>query len=385
MNTQLEAYRTLAAASLEDAHSLPFSAYSDAAIWQLEAQKIFHREWVFVCSKQQLPKAGDFFALRLAGEALVIIHGHDGQLRALSNICRHRGTPLLPEGFGNVEKYVVCPYHGWAYEQSGELKAVPMAGAVQVDKKKHCLPEFLLESWHGLLFVNLSSDASPLMARLEGIDEYIAGFEIDRFVKGQQGNKETWASNWKLAMENAMESYHLFKVHEQTLETTTPTRDAYYIAGNAKWTLTGGKMKSDQSKLLKWLSGDYPEMYNHYVLISLPPSFVGILTYESFDWIQVLPVNERESVIYSGGIAESLKNYDDRYVRELTQAFFAEDKEICERVQTGMESRFSSGGKLVEMERIVVDFHQFLASRLFSFQPDDFYQTEQADLFLIDH
>ena len=385
MNTQLEAYRTIAAASLEDAHSLPFGAYSDASIWQLEADKVFRNEWIFVCSQQQLPNDGDFFAFQLAGEALVIIRGKDGQLRALSNICRHRGTPLLPEGFGNVEKYVVCPYHGWAYEQNGDLKAVPMAGKTKVDKKKHCLPEFVLESWHGLLFVNLSADPEPLVQRLQGIDEFIAGFDIDRFVQGHKGAKEVWAANWKLAMENAMESYHLYKVHEQTLETTTPTRDAYYIAGCSEWTLTGGKMKQSQSKLMKWLSGEYPEMYDHYVLISLPPSFVGILTYESFDWIQILPINEKKSVIYSGGIAESLKGYDNRYVKEFTEAFFAEDKEICERVQQGMESTLSSGGKLVEMERIVVDFHQYLATRLFSSQPDDFYQAEEASLFLIDH
>lgn len=380
MNTQLEAYRDIAAASLEEAQSLPFPAYVDADIWNLEADKLFRNEWIFICAEQQLPQAGDYFAFQLAGEELVIIRGKDEQLRALSNICRHRGTPLLPTGFGQVEKYVVCPYHGWAYEQDGKLKAVPMAGKIKVDKKEHCLPAFNLDSWNGLLFINLADNPSPLSERLDGIDEFIAGFDIGRFTKGHRGGEESWKANWKLVMENAMESYHLFKVHEKTLETNTPTRDAYYIAGCSEWSLTGGKIK--QNKIMKWLAGKYPEMYDHYVLISLPPSFVGILTYESFDWIQILPINETESLVNSGGVAESVKSYDYGYVKEFTDAFFAEDKEICERVQKGMNSKLTKGGKLVEMERIVVDFHQYIASRLFGTEPHAYVQAEKAEIFL---
>lgn len=386
----LDNYRDIASQGLEEAHSLPFPVYSNHQVWQLEADEVFRKEWVFICCEQELPNEGDYFAFQLAGEAIVILRGKDDQLRALSNNCRHRGTPLLPQGFGQLGKtgksntLIVCPYHAWAYETDGALKAAPLTGKIAVDKQSHCLPIFNLQSWHGLLFINLSENPQPLSQRLQGLDDYIELFEIDRFKQGYSAGIEPWQANWKLAMENAMESYHLFKVHENTLEQTTPTRDAFYIAGSSEWSLTGGKMAQKTNKIMKWLAGDYPKAFDHYVLISLPPSFVGILTYESFDWVQVLPVDEKNSVIRSGGIAESVKGHDDKKVKEFTQAFFQEDKEICEKVQQGMSSRQGHGGKLVEMERIVVDFHQYIASRLFGTDVSDFHQDDQAVLFIQD-
>lgn len=379
----LENYREIAEADIDDAQSLPFSAYSSAPIWQLEEEQVFRKEWVFMCSEQKLSKPGDYFAFQLVGEALVIIHGKDGQFRALSNNCRHRGTPLLDEGFGQLDKHIVCPYHAWTYETDGELKAVPLAGKIKVDKKSHCLPEFHLQSWHGLLFINLSENPQPLSQRVQGLDDYIELFELDRFQEGYFREPETWKANWKLAMENAMESYHLFKVHENTLEKTTPTRDAYYLAGSSEWSLTGGRMAQKTSKIMKWLTGDYPEAYDHYVLVSLPPSFVGILTYDSFDWVQVLPIDEQHCEIRSGGISKSKSGFSEQYVKGFVEEFFQEDKDICERVQQGMNSKLGHGGKLVEMERIVADFHQFLARRLFGSESSEFFQGEKASLFLV--
>lgn len=378
----LQQYQQAAASHADSARCLPFAAYRDQQLWHQEATQIFHREWVFACAEQQLPEAGCYFAFRLAGEAIAIIRNKQGQIRALSNICRHRGTPLLDEGFGKIDKLITCPYHAWAYDMDGQIKGIPLTGDHPPDKSTHCLPHFSVDSWHGLLFVNLDTHAQPLAERLSGMDDYLSAFELSRFSAGFCGETEQWHCNWKLAMENAMESYHLFKVHQQTLETTTPTRSAFYLAGSSEWTLTAGKIQQKRSKLMSWLSGDYPDIYNHYVLISLPPSFVGILTYESFDWIQVLPEDETHCVIRSGGISTSLDGYQDKHSREFTQAFFAEDKEICERVQTGMSSQFTQGGSLVDMERVVVDFHQYLASRLFSHQPPAFYQSDEANMFL---
>jgi len=382
MRSLLQSYQQFSEAPLPEAQSLPFAVYHDKTVYETEAQQVFREDWVFACAEQQLPNAGDYFAFDLVGEAVVIIRGADGQCRALSNICRHRGTPLLDEGFGNVERHIICPYHAWSYKDTGELKAVPYPGEIKVDKQAHCLPRFHLQTWMGLLFINLSANPYPLVERMEGIDSYLSVFKPERFTQGYTGGTEHWQANWKLVMENAMESYHLFKVHKETLETVTPSKQAYYIAGSSEWSLTGGKMVDTRSRLEKWLMGDGPEAYNHYVLVSLPPSFVGIMTYESFDWIQILPDGPEGSIIRSAGIAESSGQYDDRLMQEFVEAFFAEDKWICERVQKGMHSRLGSGGKLVGMEKILVDFRQFLASRLFGSDVDAFSETTEAERFL---
>lgn len=395
MTIQFDQYLQIAAQPIEEARSLPFEAYRDPTLFEKEVTDIFHHEWVFVCAEQEIPNAGDYYALDVAGESVMILRGSDGQCRAMSNNCRHRGTPLLEYGFGNLSETdnggatdkIVCPYHAWTFSDNGTAKGIPIVGDVKLDKAAHCLPTFALESWLGLLFIHLGENPSPLAERLSSIDDYLVAFEPQRFQRGFTGSFEHWQSNWKLAMENAMESYHLFKVHKATLETTTPTRQAYYIAGSAEWTLSGGAMVMSQSKISEWLQGKTPEIYKQYVLVSLPPSFVGILTYDSFDWIHVMPVNATESLIRSGGISTSLEGYADKTVQSFTQAFFDEDKFICERVQKGMSSRQGKGGKLVSMERIVADFHQFLASRHSAaitgeYRPVEFHQGERAEGFL---
>lgn len=379
----IRSYEQTAQAPIEEAHSLPFGAYSNPEVHHLEMEHIFRNEWVFIVSEQELHQAGDYFAFTLADEPIAIIRGKDGEMRALSNLCRHRGTPLLDEGFGNVEKSIICPYHAWAYSDDGSLKAAPLPGDVKIDKEEHCLPRFHLESWHGLLYIHLGETPSPLSERLEGIDDYLGHFDLPSFKYGyRSSDTEHWNSNWKLAMENAMESYHLFKVHQDTLETVTPTRQAFHIAGCSEWTLTGGEMKNTSSKLMKWFRGDYPKVFDNYVLISLPPSFVGILTYESLAWIQVLPVDSSHCMVRSAGISNVKSRWEDKNETAFVEAFFAEDKDICERVQKGMSSTLTKGGKLVTMERVVADFHQFLGSRLFDSPVSEFYEAPDAQIFL---
>lgn len=377
--TILDSIITEAILPLEDARSLPFSAYTDRSVYDAEAEAVFSNEWVFVCMEGEVPNAGDYFAMMLANEPICVLRGDDGKLRALSNVCRHRGTALLDEGFGRVDKYITCPYHAWAYTKDGALKAVPYNKLIAVDKPEHQLITYQVSTWNGLVFVNLDDNAKPLKDRFSRIDHYLQLFEPWTFDQISQGEIESWQTNWKLAMENAMESYHLFKVHETTLETYSPTRDAYYIAGSSEWTLTGGATNRKKGVIEKILGGSHNELYDHYVLVALPPSFVGILTYGSFGWLSAHPTSETTTQIRSGatfigdGLQGSSQNDD------FTKAFFQEDKEMCERVQKGMGSTRSKGGKLVDMERVVVDFHQFLATRLGGLAPTSLHESEDAE------
>lgn len=382
MGSLLSTYQETAQASIEAAVSLPFAVYHDSQVFDLEVSKVFHQEWVFACAEKQLANPGDYFVLDLAGESVAIIHGKDGRIRALSNLCRHRGTPLLDEGFGNLERNIVCPYHAWTYDDNGQFKGAPFTGDIVVDKQKHCLPEFSCQSWKGLLFVHLGEPQQTLAERLEYLDDYLAVFEPERFDKPYVGSEESWQANWKLAVENAIESYHLFKVHKETLETVTPSKEAFYVCGSSEWSITGGKMKDQRGTLLKWFTGDYPEVYNHYLLVFLPPSFIGILTYEGFDWIQILPQTPTTCAIRSGGMSAYQLTPKETAESQFADAFMAEDKVICERVQRGMQSRLAKGGKLVSMEKILVDFRQFLANRIFNTVPDDFIESPKVDLFL---
>ncbi|WP_281558401.1 aromatic ring-hydroxylating dioxygenase subunit alpha [Thalassomonas sp. RHCl1] len=381
MKELLSQYQQEAQASMLEAKALPFGVYHDKGVFELESDKVFRKDWIFVCAAQAIAAPGYYYAFELAGEAIVVIRGQDKKLRAMSNNCRHRGTPLLDSGFGEVTGNISCPYHAWSYDDKGNFKGAPMPGKVSIDKQKHCLPQFRLESWYGLLFINLDKQAPPLAERFNGIEAYTGIYQPERFDSYSGGEVEHWQANWKVAMENALEGYHVFKVHKETLETTAPTKLAYYVAGSAYWTIIGGKLVDNAGTLAKWLRGKYPRAYDHYQIIILPPSLVLMLDYDSMSWIHVLPDGPETCVIRSGAIFPKSMFKEDQQSKAFTQAFFKEDKWICERVQKGMHSKVGKGGKLVEMERSVVDFHQYLAAKLFATDTDEFFEGENAALF----
>jgi len=381
MSKLIELYEQQAQQPLGQAQSLPFAVYHDAQVAQLEADKIFHQQWVFVCASGRLQAVGSYFAVRIGGEAVAVVHGKDGHIRAMSNNCSHRGTPLLEEGFGHIEKNIVCPYHAWTFSDAGELKGVPFDADKCVNKPQHQLPKYALQEWMGLLFINLSAQPSDLSAELEKINPFLQHYKMERFSQAYSSGVERWHSNWKLAVENGIESYHLFMVHRDTLELNTPSKKAYYVAGNSDWTLTGGEIVSQQSRLSTWFTGSTPEPLNQYMLIFLPPGFIGILTYDSFDWVAVLPDGPEHCTVHVGGMAESAPGKGDAASLDFTAQFLQEDRHICERVQDGMKSRHHKGGQLLAMERIVVDFHQYLAKSLFGSPGSAYLETDAAKQF----
>ena len=381
MSNLLSNYEQVAQQGLPGATSLPFGVYQNSEIFAVEQNRIFRNDWVFVCAELELANPGDYYAFTLAGEPVVVIRGKDNNLRALSNICRHRGTPLLDEGFGQIGKVIICPYHAWSYHDDGRLNRAPFTQSGEVDAKTHCLPTFHLQSILGLVFIYLGDNPAPLASRFEGLEQYTSIFEPSRFNAVSPSSLEQWQANWKLIMENGMESYHLFKVHKETLETVTPSKLAYHVGGSSEWTVTGGEMQDDSGWLTKMLRGSYPKAYDHYLLLSLPPNFVGIMTYDSLGWLSVLPVDSQTSQVRAAAISDSALGREDAASKEFTEAFFAEDKVICERVQRGMSARVGKGGTLVEKERVVVDFHQYLASRLFGMTPTPHYDNPEATVF----
>jgi len=349
-------------APAETAGALPFRAYIDGDVFDLEMDRIFGREWIAICCEAELPAPGHCFADTIAGEPIVAVRAVDGQLRAFFNLCRHRGTPLAEPGLGHVEHFT-CPYHAWTCDQTGELIAVPHDRTVRIDKSTHHLQRLGLEVWAGIVFVNLDPRAEPLSKRIRGLDAYVDRFAPRRFAIGKSQEPVQWQANWKIIFENGIESYHLFKVHRDTLETVTPTRGAYYLEGSAPWTVTGGRLLTETKKR-RWGAtealGDFERQ--NYLLISIPPAFVAILTDDALGWFSVDPISPTATRLRAGALSEFP---GDRANEEFYQAFMAEDKATCERVQTGMQSRRAWGGRFVDLERVVVDFHHYLGWRLF--------------------
>lgn len=359
--TLLQQIQQAATQPLGEAEALPFASYRSPEVHEAEQQSVFSRDWVFVGFEADVPTPGDYQTLTLAGEPIVVLRGQDGQLRALSNVCRHRGALLLEANGRLRSSKIMCPYHAWAYSDQGALKGVPYSGSVDVDKQAHCLPQFRLAVMFGLVFVCLSDETPPLVERFRGLEKYFSKYGVESFGFSPGLGVQHWQCNWKLAMENFLEGYHFFAVHKETVEPAAPTKEVYYVEGQAEWSVSGGKQK-DYRKT--WL-GEYKaqEEEVEYLTICLPPNFVGLLYEDHISWARALPTGPATCEITFGTVSRDPFQIS-KSESDFSDKFFAEDRDICERVQAGMSSQRSRGGQLVELERAVVDFHHYLAERL---------------------
>src|SRR5262249_54768145 len=152
-------------------------------------------------------------------EPLLMVRGDDAQIRALINVCRHRGM-LIASGAGHTRNFV-CPYHAWTYGRDGHLLRAPQMQETNGFDFAHCrLPEFPVETWNGFIFVNLDGHAGPLAPRLRGLTALLANYETDR-MNHAYVEDEVWHANWKCIVENFMEGYHLSVLHKETLHSIT--------------------------------------------------------------------------------------------------------------------------------------------------------------------
>ena len=133
-------------------HSLDARYYTDSSVFEAESVGLLAQTWQFAGHASQLENAGDYFAFEMAGESLFCIKGRDGVIRTFYNVCQHRAHQLV-SGEGST-RVVVCPYHAWTYELTGELRAGPNLKAVEgFDKSAVCLTEVRTELFLGFIFV----------------------------------------------------------------------------------------------------------------------------------------------------------------------------------------------------------------------------------------
>ena len=251
------------------AHGLPPAAYRDDAFWKAECNSVLKDNWVCVGFAHELKAPGDVVPVTLAEKPILLVRNDKGEISAFHNVCRHRCLTLV-ETPGNVGKLIRCPYHAWAYDLTGALRASPHFGGTDIhdaegfDRKSHGLVPVRTQVWQDWVFVNLSGDApefedyaAPLVSRLEGLDfsklEPIGTLDF--------GAIET---NWKLIMENFIEPYHVQFVHATT--TDQPLEDHYTIIdGNCMGSAVDLKHESGTGGSLG-VSSRYLTLYPNFII-----------------------------------------------------------------------------------------------------------------------
>src|SRR5690349_20797286 len=136
--------------------TLPRRFYADPDFYRAELDRFYFARWICAGRADQIPCAGDFFTRALAEESVIVTRGEDGEIRALFNVCRHRGTRICSDAEGRFGDRIQCPYHAWNYDFAGRLLGAPHMPP-DFRKEDYPLHRAGCEVWDGHIFVNLSA------------------------------------------------------------------------------------------------------------------------------------------------------------------------------------------------------------------------------------
>ena len=199
-----------------DRSGLPGWAYFSQELFELECETLFKTHWQFVCHVNEAADIGAYVTFDVAGERALVIRGHDGILRAFHNLCRHRGSRIVPDARGVCNKAMVCPYHGWAYNLDGGLRGIANRDTfppMQADKWS--LKPLEMEIWNGLVFIRFQAGPQPAVAEiLARFDDEIAPYDLANMVPTDSNSMDDLlAVNWKSVRDVDNEGYHVRQAH----------------------------------------------------------------------------------------------------------------------------------------------------------------------------
>ncbi len=219
-----------------EATGLPNQTYTGEDFLILERDRLWSRSWVCVGVACKLRKPGFVIPVEIVGLPIILLRDQDGAVRAYHNVCSHRGVKLVTSP-RRVKDSLRCPYHGWCYRLDGEICKTPNIGGPGVDSldgfdlSRHGLKSIACGVWADMIFVNIDGKAPPLEDYLAPLIERWKAYDFSTLRhagKAAGSASMTVNANWKLAVENFCESYHLPMVHPG-LNSYSRIDDHYHI------------------------------------------------------------------------------------------------------------------------------------------------------------
>ena len=220
----------------EWASGLPNEAYVSDAFAEWEQDVLLARTWACIGTGRRVPEEGDAMPLEFAGLPLFMLRGRDGEVNVFHNVCSHRGMMLMDKPT-RTRGAIRCPYHSWTYDLDGSLRSTPMIGGTDshtcegFERAKHGLKPVRTATWFDAVFVNLSGDAPPFETFIAPVAKRWKDFDGADLRCEESDSSFTLdvACNWKLAVENFCEAYHLPWIHP-SLNSYSRLEDHYQIA-----------------------------------------------------------------------------------------------------------------------------------------------------------
>ena len=371
---------------IADSHGLPNECYMSDEYSKIERKKLFEEKWSVIGVASSTPNPGDIRPFDLLDIPLIVLRDKNNKIRVFHNVCSHRGFKLV-QNSEKLKKFIRCPYHSWSYDLEGELISTPHIGGVgkheseDFDKSCNGLKEVRSYVWMDLIFVNISAQAEPFDEFIKPLDNRWSEFlsTEDRKLIRQPTDHGYFQfkvkSNWKFAIENYCESYHLPWIHPD-LNSYSKLEDHYMILADNNGFAGQGSLTYNPNFVSKETFNYFPnwpkDKFNHAEYVALFPNvMLGIHRDHYFAfWLE--PINysstiEHMEVYYVGD--DSAYSDQHKEIREensnLWFKVLSEDINAIEGMQAGRNSPSYTGGKFSPvMDIATYNFHKWVATNI---------------------
>jgi phenylpropionate dioxygenase-like ring-hydroxylating dioxygenase large terminal subunit len=320
----------------------------------------------------------------------MLVRGNDGVIRALSRVCPHRSSDMLIDGeksdcrtSGTV---LTCPYHRWTFGLDGKLMGAPhMQEAIGFDKSDWKLAEIRSVIWEGFVFVNFDEAAPALETQYEVFTATVAPWKMAELELVISLDWEC-EFNWKVMVENWIESYHHLGPHVKTLNTLMPAQDTWTEPPNpafihAHLPMTGRDATAIRDAIENGeagtgflpLPGLAPERQAEWNLFVGFPCFMLLLARDRAIWYRLQPISAERCKLTTTTLVSRESRSAEGYAATLEaetkmlKDFHMEDMEVNAAVQRGLRSRHAARGRLSHLEEPVWQFHRLLAAQMAAF------------------
>lgn len=369
---------------IEKASGLPNQAYNSEIYFTHERDQVLGKSWAGLWFASDLPQKGYVKPVLFMGLPLVILRNKQDEIRVFHNVCSHRGMLLVHEEMA-VQGALRCKYHSWSYNLDGELKGTPHLGGIGEQKAagfNHCdhgLKPVRSAVWMDVIFINLSGDAPAFADYVQPLTEKwqaflgASGLERMRVAPNGKGLQMEIKSNWKLAVENYCESYHLPWIHP-SLNSYSRLEDHYHIMYGDNFSGQGSlayRLSDEVGTALprfpewpqdKLVQAEYVAFYPN-VLLGIQADHVFALIVEPQASESSL---EHLRLYYVGDEALDDNHAASRNATlESWRVVFTEDVDAVEGMQLGRRSPGYGGGVFSPvMDNPTHHFHQWVARKL---------------------
>jgi len=332
----------------ETASTLPAFTYYDRDWFELEKRHIFRHSWRCVGHVGSIPGDGDYLTDSIVDQPVFVLRCHDGSIRAFHNACRHRAHLLLIEARGSLKsKLITCPYHAWAYDSSGQLRAAPHCETIRgFDKSEIHLDALKVEVIMGFIFVNLDPAADDLGPQIAPGVERLARLlpDLESYQLAEEVAFDI-AGNWKNVGDNLLECYHCQPAHKAFVDLVD--MESYSVEVTGLWSWQGGfcRTRSSAYNLPEGLPQQEREFATFYIWPDVAfVLFPGSRAIASFVFGATTPESTHQvfSVYSPDGELDDVGRDIFRYFSDVLGP---EDVDLVENVQKGLHSMSYQRGR----------------------------------------